>query len=131
MCQKAFGNFFASLVEIEWADLEWTRGEPSKWLSSKTVHRYFCPACGTQLAYGHDGGIELAAGAFDDPEQVPPTHQTNHSVRLSFFDKLADIPKDDETEYAAYQRGVFSFQHPDEDTDNWSPRDPNEGLIQL
>lgn len=121
MCQKAVGNFFAALVEVEWSEMSWTRGTPASWHSSEGVRRLFCASCGTPLAYAHDGGIELTTGAFDDPENVPPRHQTNHSVRLSFCDRLADLKPDDESEYASYQRSVVSLQHPDQDTDNWQP----------
>jgi hypothetical protein len=34
MCQKAFGNFFAPLVDARHEDLAWTRGKPSYYASS-------------------------------------------------------------------------------------------------
>ncbi|MEO0637124.1 MAG: GFA family protein [Pseudomonadota bacterium] len=123
MCQKAVGNIFAALVEVDWKHILWTRGEPAKWKSSDGVHRYFCSNCGTPLAYAHDGGIELTIGSFDKPDKVPPIHQTNASVRLSYFDQLPDLQKDHEAEYAEYQAGFRSFQHPDHDTDHWTAKE--------
>lgn len=121
MCQKAFGSPFAALVEVSADDLAWTRGEPSYFQSSDKVRRGFCKACGTPLTYAHDDGIELAICAFDEPERVKPTHQVNHSQRLAFFDRLADLPADDESAYADHQAALRSFQHPDRDTEEWPP----------
>lgn len=75
MCQKAFGNFYAPLVSVDEAKLEWTRGEPKRFRSSNHVQRGFCPECGTPLTYEAPDGVALAIGAFDAPEEVEPTVQ--------------------------------------------------------
>ena len=43
--------------------------------SSSKVKRGFCGKCGTPLSYQHPGGVELAIGAFDHPEQLEPQVQ--------------------------------------------------------
>lgn len=121
MCQKAFGAPFAALVDAKPENVEWTRGQPSYFQSSTMVRRGFCSECGTPLTYSHKGGVELAIGAFDEPEKVAPTHQVNHSARLAFFDTLAHLPPDDESAYADHQSKLRSFQHPDRDTEDWPP----------
>ncbi|MCI5077367.1 GFA family protein [Oricola sp.] len=123
MCQKAFGSPFAALVEVDTENVEWTRGSPSYFQSSDKVRRGFCAQCGTPLTYTHDGGVELAICAFDDPMAVAPNHQVNHSARLAFFDGLPALPADDETAYAEYQAGLKNRQHPDHDTDRWPMED--------
>ena len=70
MCQKAFGGFYGPLVTAH--DLVWTRGAPKHFQSSNKVRRGFCAECGTPLTYEYDGGIELAIGAFDEPERAAP-----------------------------------------------------------
>ena len=121
MCQKAFGSPFAALVEVDFGNVEWTRGEPAYFRSSDSVKRGFCRDCGTPLTYTDDDGVELAICAFDDPMAVAPNHQVNHSARLPFFDALPGLPPDDESQYAGYQASLKNRQHPDHDTDTWPP----------
>jgi hypothetical protein len=82
MCQKAFGNFYAPLVSVDEAKLEWTRGEPKRFRSSNHVQRGFCPECGTPLTYEAPDGVALAIGAFDAPEEASLCERTCRSSRL-------------------------------------------------
>ncbi len=105
--------------------VEWTRGEPAWFASSNKVKRGFCRDCGTPLAYDFGASaIELAIGAFDDPEQVPPTLQVNPSDKLSFLDGLASLPVRTQVTIAKADEflvGIVSHQHPDHDTEHWPP----------
>lgn len=120
MCQKAFGSFFGPLVSVPNEHLTWTRGEPSWFQSSNKVRRGFCPRCGTPLTYDWGGpAMELAIGAFDDPEAIPPTIQVGLEHRLSWFPRLADLPTRTSEEQAVadgYFADIVSNQHPDHDT---------------
>lgn len=121
MCQKAFGGFFGPLVTAH--DLVWTRGAPKTYASSNKVTRGFCADCGTPLTYDYGGPIEVAIGAFDDPEAAAPTVQVNPADKLSFFEKLPALPllpmaAASEPFYAS----IVSCQHPDHDTAEWPPR---------
>lgn len=115
MCQKAFGAFYGPLVTGH--EVTWTRGAPKHFQSSDKVRRGFCAACGTPLTYEHEGGIELAIGALDDPTVAAPQIQVNPADKLPFVDHLPDLPMrdDDEDRYAS----VVSHQHPDRDTTDW------------
>lgn len=117
MCQKAFGGLFAPLVEVE--DVVWTRGARTIFHSSNTNWRGFCSACGTPLTYEFDGGIEIAIGALDRPDDVTPEVQVNARYRRACFDALAGLPekspKDQQTD-EAWNASVVSHQHPDHDT---------------
>ncbi|MBB1248177.1 GFA family protein [Rhizobium sp. G21] len=119
MCQKAFGGFFGPLVTADHAHLEWTRGQPSLYRSSKKVRRGFCSKCGTPLTYHHGDGIELAIGAFDHPEKLEPQIQVNHNKRLPWIDHLFEQPVLDDPEVDAMFAAIESWQHPDHDTDKW------------
>ncbi len=113
MCQKAFGGFFGPLVTTH--DGRWTNA----------ARRAFCGDCGTPLAYETRFGLELAIGAFDDPEVVAPQVQVNPNDKLSFFDHLHELPlRDDEgDDWRNFMAGIHSNQHPDHDTDDWPPRE--------
>jgi len=120
MCQKAFGGLFAPLVSSH--DAKWTRGEPKWFESSNVAKRAFCADCGTPLAYHTRYGLELAVGAFDQPDAVAPIIQVNLSDKLKCFDQLSSLPiKDDQSnEWLDFMAGVHSLQHPDHETENWT-----------
>ncbi len=122
MCQKAFGNFYAPLVSVDAAHLQWTRNEPKRFQSSNHVRRGFCPACGTPLTYEAPDGVALAIGAFDAPEEIEPTIQWGIENRLSYVNGLADLPgfaTERDPESIEFVRMLVSYQHPDFETDNW------------
>ena len=125
MCQKAFGSFFGPLVTA--FGVTWTRGAPAWFQSSNKVRRGFCAQCGTPLAYDFGASaIELAIGAFDDPEVAPPTIQVNPHDKLSFVDRLMSLPirQPGETPKAdEFLLGIVSHQHPDHDTAVWPPKE--------
>ena len=125
MCQKAFGGFFGPLVSVKVADLTWTRGEPARFQSSNKVQRGFCNACGTPLTFEWSPEvIDLAIGAFDEPDEIAPAVQLGIDRRLPYIATLASLPEralsvaDEGADYL----GVISYQHPDHDTEAWPPR---------
>jgi hypothetical protein len=126
MCQKAFGGLFGALVTADQAHLTWTRGQPSLFRSSAKVKRGFCAKCGTPLTYHHPGGVELAIGAFDQPERLEPQVQVSHDKRLPWIDHLFTKPAVSTPEMEAHFASVVSYQHPDHDTAAWPPEDDND-----
>lgn len=126
MCQKAFGAYYAPLVSVRAVQFSWTRGQPRHYASSNVVQRGFCADCGTPLTYEAPDGMAIAAGAFDQPERLPPTVQYGVDRRLPFAGTLAALPeRGSEQEDAAAQAflaSVISRQHPDHDTPHWPPQ---------
>jgi hypothetical protein len=125
MCQKAFGSFFGPLVTAY--DLVWTRGEPKHFASSNRVRRGFCGQCGTPLSYEFGGAPEIAIGTLDNPESAEPVLQVNLNDQLSFFRKLHALPsRTDEPggAVATFLASIVSHQHPDHDTETWTPGEP-------
>lgn len=122
MCQKAFGSFFAPLVDC--GEVDWTRGSPKIFASSSVADRGFCADCGTPLSYETKFGISLAIGAFDDPDAVPVEGQVLTGDRCAAFDGLASLPASDDLddEWTEMLSGMTNHQHPDHDTDRW-PQD--------
>ncbi|MFD1329428.1 GFA family protein [Mycoplana ramosa] len=124
MCQKAFGAYYAPLVSTRGAELAWTRGEPKRFRSSNFVSRGFCAACGTPLTYEAPDGVAIAAGAFDDPSQLPPTIQFGTEGKVAFVDRLHALPgrtTEEDLEEAPFVLQIVSNQHPDHDTVTWPP----------
>jgi hypothetical protein len=122
MCQKAFGAYYAPLVSVRGAGLEWTRGERKRFQSSNVVERGFCADCGTPLTYEAPDGIAIAAGAFDDPSALPPVIQFGTERKIDFVDHLHELPArvtEDDAEAAPFVLDLVSYQHPDHDTATW------------
>lgn len=116
MCQKATGGFFGPYVDTE--GLAWVHGAPKYFHSSQSVRRGFCAACGTPLSFESHGQAGVSIGALDDPEQAPPTTQLIWREKLSFVDRLGDLPawksKAGKSPEEAFP-DVASHQHPDHD----------------
>ncbi len=130
MCQKAFGGFFGPLVSVKDGGIEWTRGEPDHFASSNFVRRGFCKNCGTPLTFEHGAdGVEIAIGAFDQPDTIIPTSQLAHDAAVPYFDELHQLRQRDISDGAANKGSgekLVSYQHPDYDTQNWPPSPSKE-----
>jgi len=122
MCQKAFAAPYGALVYVD--KVEWTRGKPKHFQSSKVVRRGFCGDCGTPLTYEWDGKIDLAICAFDDPAAIAPEIQLAEESRLPWCDAAADLPTRtpaQKAKFAPMMAANPSYQHPDHDTSHWPP----------
>ncbi|WP_420959976.1 GFA family protein [Brucella sp. IR073] len=122
MCQKAFGNVFASLVSVPEEGLTWTRSTPKRFQSSNHVRRGFCENCGTPLTYEAPDGIALAIGAFDHPEKIEMAVQWGLEGKLPQTDTLSQLPGHttmEDPHAINFLKGLVSYQHPDHDTDQW------------
>ncbi len=122
MCQKAFGGFFGPLVTAN--GIEWTRENRAIFHSSATNWRGFCARCGTPLTYEHEGCVEVSIGSLDEPERAAPAVQVNLDHAQPFTAGLASLPPvsaEQSTVDAQWNSGVRSFQHPDHDTQEWTP----------
>jgi hypothetical protein len=119
MCQKASGNYFQALAEIERAHFSWVRGTPGTFRSSGLVERDYCRDCGTPLSYRplDYGTIWVTVGSLDQPGRVQPTKQYGIESRIIDLGVLAQVPGITTTESTEPERLVLlkSFQHPDHD----------------
>ena len=91
-CRRATGSAFASFVGM--VDGHWCRtGQtPVRFRSSPGVARYFCPACGTPLAYRSSTSpaeVHFHAGTLDRPQDFAPESHDHADERLSWL-RLAD-----------------------------------------
>lgn len=122
MCQKASGNFFASLVGVPHKDFTWTQGEASFFQSSGQVKRGFCAQCGTPLYFQHADSqhISLFIGSFDQPKTILLDFECGMEGRMPQLDQLqGDLPNYGSTEQAMEKYVVdiqkTNHQHPDHD----------------
>jgi len=124
MCQKAMGNYFAPLVEVE--GFQWTRGSRGVFASSNLSNRGFCKECGTPLTLETDSVFEVAIGSLDDPSIAPIDYHANVEDRHEVVMRLHEIPEAEperKQENDAWNASVINHQHPDHDTDIWPPKE--------
>lgn len=137
MCQKQFGNLFGAFAGVDLQYFELTRGEITWWASSATAERGFCKNCGTPLAWREPGRayIAMATGAFDHPEVVKPKFQYGAEAMVPWIRELLDLVATetgraglqvkDATDPHYEQIRLSNHQHPDHDTDHWTPHPSN------
>ncbi|SIP92672.1 Uncharacterized conserved protein [Rhizobium sp. RU20A] len=125
MCQKASGGFYMPLVSLGTARLTWTRGHIRHFQSSNAARRGFCGDCGTPLTYEAPDGVALAIGTFDDPGDLKPGIQWGVEAKLPYVDEVPALPQQETSAdegAAAFLATLVSYQHPDHDTDDWTPK---------
>jgi len=69
-CQRSTGSPTCTWVAFAPNQLEWTRGDPSYFQSSKKVQRSFCSSCGSPLGFHHAEHDGVTAGTLDKPETL-------------------------------------------------------------
>ena len=80
----------AGAESVVWAvcaenSFEIVKGQPSILLSSKSVERLFCDACGTSLTYKVSPGfIDVTLGSLDNPELIRPRKEVWVGERVSW-----------------------------------------------
>jgi hypothetical protein len=96
MCQRANGAPVVAWLTVPVDRLEWTEQKPGSYRSSPSASRFFCPTCGTPLAFQSDDQrdrMDLTIVSLDDPAEVAPHYHTWVSSRLPWFDTADDFPR--------------------------------------
>jgi hypothetical protein len=95
MCQKAFGNIFATFINVPVDQVRWDTEEPAYYSSSKIARRGFCATCGTPLCFQYLGSehMDLAAGSLDDPGAVRPVEHTGVESRVASWHEPVALPE--------------------------------------
>ncbi len=133
MCQKQFGNAFASLTGVPKAKFRVTRGTLANFRSSEKVDRGFCRDCGTPLTYEplDRDNISVSIGSLDRHSEIVPDAQYGIEAREPWFLNVGDIPAfvsgEDETgstEFSLLLPDIekTNRQHPDHETEQWRPK---------
>ena len=100
MCQRAFGNVFATFFNVEKSNVTWEGAPPAYYASSKIAQRAFCGRCGTPLSfeYNESKHMDLSVGSLDHPEQMQPVAHCGVESRVASFHKpdgLKEVRVDD------------------------------------
>lgn len=112
MCQRAFGHLSGIFCEVDGRTVEWERGEPAYYQSSKVARRGFCRECGTPLTFEYLDleELHLAVGSLDEPWRFRPViHYGSESIVGSFFndDGLPRERTDEDEEFMVMWRAAY------------------------
>ena len=91
-CRRATASPFTSFLGVAHAGFRWTDSLPAQYESSPDVLRFFCPDCGTPMAYQsptRTDEIDLFAATLDNPSSYTPTQHVHWNERLPWL-KIAD-----------------------------------------
>jgi hypothetical protein len=90
-CSAPFASFFA-LTDDGW---RWTAAAPARFRSSAKARRWFCPACGSPMAFAHDdlpGETHFYAASMDRPETYVPTEHDFLDEKLPWVHLADGLP---------------------------------------
>lgn len=112
MCQKSFGNIFATLFTTSKSDVRWLTREPAYFHSSKLAKRGFCPECGTPISFEYHeyDFLDLSVGSLDEPEKMKPICHFGVESRLNSFHKPDDLPEkwtEENSNYVAKWKEIY------------------------
>ena len=108
-CRRQNSSPVATFVMVPRTALRFTLGQPKEYASSPGVHRSFCAACGSPIAYRtkrRPDITDLFAGSLSDPEAVAPTCHVYAEEQLAWFEVHDDLPR-----YARGHRGTTPMRH--------------------
>lgn len=95
-CRRAVSSALATYVGVNIDQFRYLKGTPAVYESSPGVKRYFCPTCGSPLAYAGSRWpkeVHLFHGTLDDPAKFPPTGHAHIGERVGWFDVHDDLPR--------------------------------------
>jgi hypothetical protein len=129
MCQKASGNILATFATVPSEAFALTRGTVTWWASSEQGERGFCGNCGTPVLWRNPlepEQISTTLGSFDHPELVKPTISYGGEGKIAWTDEVVHrvpivIGEGVTASWPAEIVRRTSHQHPDHDTDHWTP----------
>jgi hypothetical protein len=96
MCQLAFGNTRAALINLRKDEVTWLAAQPSYFESSKFAKRGFCGRCGTPLTFEYHTSerMDLSVGTFDDPSVITPVSHFAIETRVANWHCDDGLPGD-------------------------------------
>jgi len=74
----------------------WYGTKPASYQSSAWAERFFCPRCGSQMAYRSDKlpeEIHGYAATLNDPSEYSPAAHFFHAERLAWLHVEDDLPR--------------------------------------
>ena len=95
-CRKGCSAPMTSFIGVADGAGTWTGKTPRMYESSPGVRRYFCPTCGSQMAYEADkfpGEIHFYAASLDDPAAYAPTFHVFAEEAVPWLEVEDNLPR--------------------------------------
>ncbi|MEM0943871.1 MAG: GFA family protein [Pseudomonadota bacterium] len=95
-CRRATASPMTSFIGVPDGQWHWEGGTPRIYQSSPGVRRFFCPVCGTPLAYQADqfpGETHFYAAILDDPAVFQPEFHVFAAEALPWLPLTDDLPR--------------------------------------
>jgi predicted N-acetyltransferase YhbS len=95
-CRRATSSAFTSYFAVSHGRWRWTAAAPARFESSPGVMRFFCPACGSQMAYQsavRSDEIDFHAATLDDPTQFRATAHDHWDEHLPWLHLNDGLPR--------------------------------------
>jgi hypothetical protein len=98
VCQRAAGAPVVAWGTWPAEGFAWSRGEPTSYASSARGERWFCPGCGTPLAFVDRGDptlVDVTLASLDDPAAFPPECHAWTTSRVPWLELADGLPRHD------------------------------------
>ena len=99
ICRRVSGGIVTTWITVPAADFAWLGGAPSRYDSSASCVRYFCPTCGAQVALITQlspQSIDVTIGTLDHPENAPAERHIWSDSRLPWLHLDEHLPSEAE-----------------------------------
>lgn len=89
-CRRHTSSAVATFLGVKINQFRYLEGTPASYQSSPGVWRYFCPTCGSPMAYTNDGKwpgqVHLYLGTLEHPEAFIPACHVNCDEQIPWFE---------------------------------------------
>ena len=96
-CRRHTSSSVATFVGVKLDQFRYLEGTPASYPSSPGVWRYFCPTCGSPMAYTNDaswpGEVHLYLGTLEHPEKFGPTDHVHVNEQVPWFEVEDELPR--------------------------------------
>jgi hypothetical protein len=100
-CRRHTSSAVATFVGVKVAQFRYLEGTPASYQSSEGVWRYFCPTCGSPMAYTNDsrwpGEVHLYIGTLANPGDFVPTAHVHSGEQLPWLEIQDELPRVERT----------------------------------
>jgi hypothetical protein len=96
-CRRHTSSSVATVVGVKVDQFQYLEGTPAAYESSPGVWRYFCPRCGSPMAYTsdarHPGEVHLYVGTLENPSRFVPRGHVHVAEQLPWFEVSDELPR--------------------------------------
>ncbi|MDH4558979.1 GFA family protein [Pseudomonas sp. BN417] len=99
ICRRTTGGIVTTWATVPLASFRWTAGTPAEYASSSNAVRYFCPRCGSQLAFFTQlapDSLDITVATLDQPENAPADRHIWVTSKLPWLSLDPQLPEEDE-----------------------------------